>query len=529
MEETQMPNILGSETEFGVITEDIQAAADVNGRYSNRVFLRSLDNALFRLKRGEERHACYEPNIEKLANWWREDLSIKDNSEDEIRRCLGFSGFYASNGARIYIDGAHPEYSTPECSSPRDVVGYEKAGEMIMGEIVNGVASQLGTKVRLLKRNWDYHKSSYACHENYCLSRKLFDKLTTHHWWKSLCVEQNVWIMHLITRQIFTGSGRLDPHKPWPECFSLSQRQPFIVNLFGWDTTAERSVINERDRPYADPKQWGRFHVICGDSNRADRSNLLKYGTSYLVLLMLEEVDNKMFDGKENFFRVLSYKSFSEIKNENSLVNTLGGSISALDCQELILEAALRWREKKGNAIPWAEETLRLWSETLAMLRRGSDELSRSLDYFIKMRIFENSLSKRGSLRAINSLDFNYHVIGPGSLFDVLLRSGEVECLVEKDEATAMCSKPPATRAAERAKFKEIFKGNYCAEESWHFLCFIKDGDQLMVELPDPSGGGARIFAQKSPSTHEIICHPKLDEPLLLDNGSRKKEKKEES
>ena len=37
-----------------------------------------------------------------------------------------------TNGARLYVDHAHPEYSSPEVTSPRDAVRWDKAGERIM-------------------------------------------------------------------------------------------------------------------------------------------------------------------------------------------------------------------------------------------------------------------------------------------------------------------------------------------------------------------------------------------------------------
>ena len=37
-----------------------------------------------------------------------------------------------SNGARFYVDHAHPEYSTPECTNARDLVIWDKAGERVL-------------------------------------------------------------------------------------------------------------------------------------------------------------------------------------------------------------------------------------------------------------------------------------------------------------------------------------------------------------------------------------------------------------
>src|SRR5215468_7325871 len=36
------------------------------------------------------------------------------------------------NGARFYVDHAHPEYSTPEVTNVRDLIAYERAGERTM-------------------------------------------------------------------------------------------------------------------------------------------------------------------------------------------------------------------------------------------------------------------------------------------------------------------------------------------------------------------------------------------------------------
>ena len=42
---------------------------------------------------------------------------------------------YLSNGSRLYMDcGCHPEWSTPECSTPEEVVKYVRAGERVLAQ-----------------------------------------------------------------------------------------------------------------------------------------------------------------------------------------------------------------------------------------------------------------------------------------------------------------------------------------------------------------------------------------------------------
>ncbi|WP_264199776.1 proteasome accessory factor PafA2 family protein, partial [Pseudonocardia sp. ICBG601] len=57
---------------------------------------------------------------------------------------LGAANVILTNGARFYVDHAHPEYSTPEVLSPRDVVTWDKAGERIMLEAANRAATVPG-------------------------------------------------------------------------------------------------------------------------------------------------------------------------------------------------------------------------------------------------------------------------------------------------------------------------------------------------------------------------------------------------
>ena len=56
-------------------------------------------------------------------------LDHNDLDED-----TGMANVILTNGARLYVDHAHPEYSTPEVTGPRDVVLWDKAGEQVMAE-----------------------------------------------------------------------------------------------------------------------------------------------------------------------------------------------------------------------------------------------------------------------------------------------------------------------------------------------------------------------------------------------------------
>src|SRR4030065_2304493 len=88
-----------------------------------------------------------------------------------------FLNVFLENGARFYQDtGCHPEYATPECASPRDLVKNDRAGERILEDLQvyaenkvreDGVAGVLS----IFKNNTDFVGNSYGCHENYLVDR----------------------------------------------------------------------------------------------------------------------------------------------------------------------------------------------------------------------------------------------------------------------------------------------------------------------------------------------------------------------
>ncbi|BBY76848.1 hypothetical protein MPRF_37470 [Mycolicibacterium parafortuitum] len=86
---------------------------------------------------------------------------------------VGAANMILTNGARLYVDHAHPEYSAPECTDPMDAVIWDKAGERVMEAAARHVASVPGAaKLQLYKNNVDGKGASYGSHENYLMSRQ---------------------------------------------------------------------------------------------------------------------------------------------------------------------------------------------------------------------------------------------------------------------------------------------------------------------------------------------------------------------
>src|SRR5579872_5367169 len=189
-----------------------------------------------------------------------------------------------TNGARYYVDHAHPEYSSPECSNPLEIVRWDKAGERILQRSMDAAVRLLppGQSIVVHKNNSDRKGNSYGCHENYMMDRMVpFPRIVQH-------------VMpHFVTRQIYTGAGKVGSEAASTGdvdvTFQLTQRADFFEEEVGLETTLKRPIVNTRDEPHAYAQQYRRLHVICGDANLSEVSTFLKIGVTALVLCMIED------------------------------------------------------------------------------------------------------------------------------------------------------------------------------------------------------------------------------------------------
>ncbi len=192
---------------------------------------------------------------------------------------MGLANIILTNGARLYVDHAHPEYSSPEVTNPLDVVLWEKAGENVMRLGAELAAKIPGTApIVLYKNNVDNKGASYGAHENYLMRRDVpFDQIVEH------------LTPFFVSRQVFTGAGRVGQKQDGSvHAFQISQRADYFEVGVGLETTLKRPIINTRDEPHADPKKYRRLHVIIGDANCSETAIYLKHGTTSLVLAMIE-------------------------------------------------------------------------------------------------------------------------------------------------------------------------------------------------------------------------------------------------
>ena len=259
-----------------------------------------------------------------------------------------------TNGARYYVDHAHPEYSTPECSNALEVVLHDRAGELVLRRSMEAAGQLLapGEGIVIYKNNSDGKGNSYGCHENYLLDRALPFSRIVHEL-----------TPHLVTRQIYTGAGKIGEetsHGAEIPPFQLSQRSDFFEEEVGLETTLKRPIINTRDEPHADPQKYRRLHVIVGDANLAEVATFLKVGVTALVLAMIEDD----FHPARDLRLARPVAAIRAVSRDPTLRTRVelasGGSLTALELQWELYDLARKYAAERGLEALGNEKVARL-------------------------------------------------------------------------------------------------------------------------------------------------------------------------
>jgi proteasome accessory factor A len=380
-------------------------------------------------------------------------------SPDEVARYLfrrvvswgRSSNVFLENGARLYLDvGSHPEYATPECDSPRQVLIHDKAGERIVEELVVAAEARLAEegiagRISLFKNNTDSAGNSYGCHENYLVARVgEFQRLA------------EALIPFLVSRQVFAGAGKV-LQTPRGAVFCLSQRAEHIWEGVSSATTRSRPIINTRDEPHADAERFRRLHVIVGDSNMSEYTGWLKVATCDLLLRMLEDravLRDLTLDNPIRAIREIS----QDVTGTRRVRLANGREMSALEIQEVYLERVERYVESSPHADEESKRVVGEWRHVLEHLVSDPMALGRQLDWVAKHQLIEHYRAKHDLPLAhpkVAMLDLAYHdVVRERGLYHLLVRQGRVQTLLDEDEVVHAMSAPPAsTRAALRGRF----------------------------------------------------------------------------
>jgi hypothetical protein len=339
-----------------------------------------------------------------------------------------------TNGARLYNDHGHPEYSTPECLSLMDLVAHDQAGERIVQECARVYAKRTGRAAHAIKNNTDHQGASYGTHENYLALRSVPFESYAH-----------ALLTFLATRILYVGSGKAGSWRLSEPAYQISQRADVFAEPIGIDTLYRRPLINTRDEPHADPLEWRRIHIIAGDANIQPYATALKVGATCLVLDLVE-------DGWQPHILLRDpVRAIAQISRDDSYqwpADTDKGPIGAIEIQRQFLnEAEHRYRGRDAQT-DW---TLDAWKATLDGLEMDPMTLADRLDWPAKLNILRMFLDEDGVEWGSDRLvaaDLEYHNVDPdASLFACL----ETVPLVSEERIEAAMSRPPSdTRAGIR-------------------------------------------------------------------------------
>ncbi len=417
------------------------------------------------------------------------DLSMADADPSMLTNAEGeFANIVLTNGARLYVDHAHPEYSAPETLSPRAASLYDAAGVRIMERAAAAVGLFAGKHaIQLYKNNTDNKGASYGTHENFLVQRAVpFDRLI-----------RNL-TPFFITRQIYTGSGRvgLGQIGDTPG-FQITQRADYFEAEVGLETTMRRPIINTRDEPHADPARWRRLHVITGDANLSQFATWLKLGTLALVLSMIEEgVDLPQFDIEDPVIEMRAVSHDVSLRRGIRLVG--GRTVTALEVQRAYLSAALAAQPQEAET----RELLGEWQRVLDDLALDPDLCADRLDWVAKLQLLDGYRERENlawDAPRLQLIDLQYSDVRTDKgLANLLTARGSLRRLFTDEEIEAAMVQPPRdTRAYFRGEVIRRYPQQIAAA-SWDSVVFDLPGASSLSRVPllDPLRGTAALTEQ---------------------------------
>jgi len=476
--------VLGIETEYGIL---VRGASDANPIAASSVLINAYANELARQSGAE----ATSPTV----GWDFEDehpgndargFAPQGTMAPEVETHL--VNTVLTNGARYYVDHAHPELSTPECADPRSIVVWDRAAELILQRSMAAATRTLpaGQELVIYKNNSDGKGNSYGCHENYLMDRQVpFGRIVAHA------------IPFFVTRQVFCGAGKVGSEAAGTDRssveFQISQRADFFEEEVGLETTLKRPIVNTRDEPHADAQKYRRLHVIVGDANLSEVATFVKVGSTALMLCMVE--DEFLPREWKLATPVAAMRQVSrDLSMHEPLALAEGGSATALEIQWEYFDRARKYADATGlDAIGGAtvgEEVLRRWEALLHGLETDPMALAAQVDWVAKRRLLDGYRERHGlewSDARLAAMDLQYHDLRPEK--GLAARVG-LERMVSLDEVeAAVTSPPPDTRAWFRGECLRRFPDAVVAA-NWDSLVFDIGGDPLRrVPMMEPLRG----------------------------------------
>ncbi len=469
-----IPKICGIENEFGFSVfkkgTDHQFF-DAGYRYAAHELVGKFLAALEAIKYDPSRESRRQ-SILKNLNIKKTDQSIEDILHSQlISNCSDWGGFL-SNGARFYLDVDHPEYCTPECRLPLDLVAHDKASELVLQSAIKLFqAGELNKDydIFLHKNNSDGYGHSYGSHLNVLMNRSLlasaesFGYLVRHY------------VPFQIARIILIGGGKRGFENNSRPCdFQISQRADFFECLLSENTVSRRPIFNLRDEPHADPSKYFRLHDISTDALLCETAMFLRVALSQVVLAMIE--DRFLTENVMPKYPILAIKRVSrdlEFNDQIPLEN--GKKMTGLEILSYYLDKSEEYL-KINSMHEQHVVAVKLAKDILEKIFDDPFSAFGILDWSTALGISESQPDK-----AIENL-FKFREISDDSLFKKFQDRGKIIRKCSDEEILRACGQAPLdTRAYVRGEIIKRYSQDI-RMMNWSYVIFGNNN----LDLPVP-------------------------------------------
>lgn len=467
-------HLIGSETEYGIVAVDDPDISPIITSTQAVIAWAELSGQ----------------GVNRRTRWdYETESPLRDTRGFDLRRyrtgaapvldpnAVGAANVITASGARFYVDHAHPEYSSPESRSAIDAVTWDKAGDIIMHQAAVAAGSVPDQpQLKIYKNNVDGKGASYGAHENYLYPRST--DITTVH---------AALIPHFVTRQIFTGAGRVGIGVAGQEAgFQISQRADYIETEISLETTLNRGIINTRDEPHAAADSWRRLHVIIGDANMSETSAYLKFGTTALVLAAA--VNGADFSDLALYEPVAAVQTVSRDLECRTPLRLYGNrEMTAIEIQRHIRERVIATLEPLNQLSADDRRVLDTWQTILNDLSADPSSTADRLDWTAKLALL-NAYRQRGlewTDPRLALIDLQYSDIDPAKgLYHALVARGRMRTLISPETIAHAAACPPKNTRA-------WLRGHIVANHSADILA--ANWDSIIVDSPIDGHQAARI------------------------------------
>lgn len=192
------------------------------------------------------------------------------------------------NGGELYLDLTSLEFATPECRTPSELVTHERAGEVIVADVVDRLSNHFGTKEKVFKRTGyvdtvvadkRFSQDSIGYHESYTSMNEFTTHSASTAYGKETkkLKEAQCLCDFLALRKLIDGAGMVANNH-----FSLSQKSRAI----NFNYYRKEGVRGGTKEPFY--IKSSRLEVRAGENSKSDWATEFTFGVTSLVLRLLE-------------------------------------------------------------------------------------------------------------------------------------------------------------------------------------------------------------------------------------------------